>query len=133
MIDSTFNMTFASGQFYESVDGVQRICEVKDVVYVAAAATNDQQVIAAVSGKKIFVLSGTLGSAGAAGAATFKSATAGTNKHGWYFPANPGIVEMIPQAWGVFNTNSGEGLFVDNTSVALLVISLRYIEVTPQP
>lgn len=105
------------------------VCEPKDFVFVALGATNNQQVIAAVTGKKIFVLSGTLGSAGALGSALFKSATAGTNKHGWYFPANPGIVEMIPQAWGVFNTNAGEGLFVDNTSAALLVISLRYIEV----
>ena len=106
--------------------------EIKDSpVFTAIAATNNQQVIAAVAGRSLLILGGTLTPLGAAGVCTFKSATGGTLKHAYPVHAAPGEKELPIPPWGNFSTNSGEGLFVDNTSVANVVISLRYIEVVP--
>lgn len=117
------------------------VCIVKDVVFSAAGATNNQQVIAAIAAvagsspaKQIVVLHGTMRSAGALGAITFKSASGGTNLCAYEIPANTVAtpnVQIGPIQWGVFRTVAGQGLFVDNTSADVVTISLSYIEVVP--
>ena len=134
MIDTQYLQYFAAGIFYEMVDGVRKPCEVKDVLFSAAAATNNQSVIAAVTGKKIVVLHGTMRSANVQGTVSFKSASGGTNKKAYTIPvvtaATPNV-EILPVPWGAFRTNTGEGLFVDTTGADPITISLTYIEVTP--
>lgn len=134
MTQGTFNQTFVAGQFYEMVEGVPKPCEVKDVVFNAVAATDNQQVIAAVTGKRILVLGGSLVPvAGAGGAVVFKSATGGTNKKAFNVPAGPGYIEFPVPPWGNFNTNTGEGVFVNNQVAVVVVVSLRYVEYQPNP
>lgn len=110
------------------------VCEVKDVVFSALAATANQSVITAVASKKIVVLHGTIRSTNAQGTVSFKSASGGTNKKSYTIPvvtaATPNV-EILPVPWGAFRTNTGEGLFVDTTGADPIAISITYIEVTP--
>lgn len=121
------------GQMFYDKNGVR---EVKDAFKQATAATNNQEVVAAVSGKKIVVLSMVAHSLGAGERIVFKSASGGSNKRSYWVqdvtvctsscntqePFNPS---------GIFRTNTGEGLFVDNNSAAAVNISVEYIEFTP--
>lgn len=110
------------------------VCEVKDVLFSATGATNNQQIIAAVTGKKIVVLHGTMRSAGIQSAITFKSASGGTNKAAYEVPATTVAtpnVKIGGEVWGAFRTNTGEGLFCDNSAAVTVTISLTYIEITP--
>jgi hypothetical protein len=129
MINKMYTQYFMTGIFYEIINGEHSPCVVKDVYAALLAATANQSIVPAVTGKRIVVLSGTLASDTVASSITFKSASGGTNKHLFYLPANPSIIQIPPQPWGAFNTNSGEGLFAD-TGGAAQRVSLRYIEVT---
>lgn len=115
-------------------EDAQGVCSVTDVVFSAAGATNNQQVVAAVSGKVILVLSGNLRSTNAIGSLTFKSASGGTSKRAYQVPVNTVATPNIEIPWspfGAFRTNSGEGLFVDNSGADPITISLTYITYTP--
>ena len=108
------------------------VCPCKSVVITLAGATNNQLGITAVTGKSIFVLSGNLMSAGVDSFVTFKSASGGTNLYACQVPANtddPKNEKIPAQAWGAFHTESGQGLYVDNSGAATVTVSLRYIEV----
>lgn len=110
------------------------VCVPKTIVFTAAAATNDQSILAAITGTSFLVLSGNIRSGGATGAVTFKSASAGTNLYACQYPANtdnPKNEKLEPQPWGVFHTIISQGLFVDNSGVNIVTISLRYLEVIP--
>jgi hypothetical protein len=110
--------------------------EIKDAFLQATAATNNQSIVSAVTGKKIVVLSLAAHSLGAGERIVFKSASGGANKRSYWVqdvtvctsscntqePFNPS---------GIFRTNTGEGLFVDNNSAAAVNISIEYIEFTP--
>ena len=129
MINKMYQQYFMTGIFYEMINGTQTPCEVKDIFLSALAATNDQSLVAAVTGKRIVVLSGTISPSAAAGLISFKSAA--LVKHRYYLGANPDRVLIPPQPWGAFSTLTGEALLVDNTSANVVAISIRYIEVTP--
>lgn len=120
------------GFMFEQSSEKGGLCEVQDIVFSATGATNNQQVIPAITGKKIVVLHGTMRSTGAQTSISFKSASGGTNVCSYELPANTVTtpnVEITPKLWGAFRTNAGEGLYVDNSAV-LAAISLTYIEVT---
>ena len=123
---------------YEQNPAKGGICSIIDVVFSAAAATNNQQIIAgipAVAGvspaKAIMVISGNIRNVGAANQAiTFKSGNAGTNLRAYEIPSNavvnPNVYLPFDMA-GHFRTASGIGLFVDNPGAAIITISLTYI------
>lgn len=104
------------------------VCEVLDAFLASAAGTANQQIVAAVSGKKIIVLGGTLYSVGAAGVLLFKSASGGTIKHAYSVPLGPGTNYELPTPpWGNISTDSGQALVVDNQGAAVIAVSIRYI------
>lgn len=115
-------------------DSTRNVCEVKPGFLQALAATLNQQVIAAVSGKRIRILRGTVHSNGAAGSVVFYSSTGGAACYALYIPANTVATPNVPIEWspdGAFESITSGGIFVDNNSAATVNISLRYIEVTP--
>jgi hypothetical protein len=127
---TNFTRYWPAGVF-EDKDGV--VVPVKDVSVVLIAATANQAVIAAVSGKEIRILSGCIVSAGAVTSALFKSASGGTTKTAYIVPPNTaaavsGNVILEPNLFGWFRTTAGEGLFCDTGAVGVRV-SLNYIEV----
>lgn len=114
-------------------DSTRNVCEVKDAFLQATAATNNQSLIAAVTGKKIVVISLALHSLGAAGHIVFKSGNAGTNLRSYLAPVNTSASPMIQEPLnfaGIFRTASGIGLFLDNNSAAAVNVACSYIEVT---
>lgn len=92
---------------------------------VTPAVANNTGIVTGVTGKKIRVHGLVAQSAGASGSLLFKSASGGTT----IFPsmvmpantANPFVLEIKDS--GYFETNAGEGLFVDvaTTQIQLLV------------
>lgn len=125
-------ITYYPGKEFETAkDGV---CAIKDVMIVAAAATNNQLLAAAVAGKRITCLSLACRSAGVQTSLTFKSASGGANKFSVEVPVNtaatPNVI-LEPKQIGWFRSNTGEGIYVDNPVAVLCVISMSYIEWTP--
>jgi hypothetical protein len=117
-------------------EDAQGVCGIIDIVFSANGATNNQQVVAAVSGKIILVLSGNLRSSNAAASQqlTFKSASGGTNKRSYQVPASIAATPNVEIPWspfGAFRTAVGEGLFCDNAGADPITISLTYIPYTP--
>lgn len=109
-------------------------CELKDKVFFAAGATNNQAVITAVSGKRLYIVSMNIYTSGIATDVVFKSASGGTNKYACQIPANTVATPNFtlgfkPDGW--FNTETGEGLYVDVIAAVQTNISVRYIEYTP--
>jgi hypothetical protein len=88
----------------------------------------------AVAGKRILVVGGFAYSNGAFTQLTFKSASGGTNLRSYAVPANTVAtpnVQLCPNGlFDGFETNTGEGLYVDNSAVIAL-ISLVYLTYTP--
>lgn len=117
---------------FEQIPSKGGVCEVKEAVVNLTAATSNQLVIAAVTGKKLFILHGTMNSGAAAGSVTFKSASGGASKKRYYIPAStavPSNVEIPAILWGNFRTNSGQGLYADTTGADTIYVSITYIEV----
>lgn len=100
---------------------------INDALAVLAAATANQQVVAAVTGKKIRVLSILLES-GLGTTAYFKSGSGGGGL--FYFNAAAGANEFYsaPEI-GLCETAAGVGLFCD-TGTNGATVSLRYITFT---
>jgi len=120
-------------EIYEQRSDQGGICTPKNVAVTLTGATNNQTVIAAVTGKKILVLSGNICSLNAAGLVSFKDGSGGTVFSRYYVPANTVATPNVPMNWlpdGLFQTTAATGVFADNTSADQIVVSLRYIEVT---
>lgn len=106
---------------------------VKTAYVSLTAATNNQLMVTAVSGKKILVLSGHLTSLGAQSDVAFLSASGGAVRKYLTIPANTVAtpnVELVYNPVGWVATNSGEGLYMNCGAVAVNA-DVRYIEVTP--
>jgi len=123
---------------FEMIDPT-RIFEVNGQVCLLSCATsvptvaNNQTVVAAVSGKRIRGMGLTAQSnvdAAIAGIA-LKSASGGSIIYQFYAPPRLSSPEHLPiAACGYFETNTGEGLYVDvSTNVAIL--NVFYIIYTP--
>ena len=110
------------------------VCQVKTVAVTLLAATANQTVIAAVTGKSIVVLEGNLYSQGVAASIGFLDGSGGTVLKRYYLPANTLAqpnVQMPPTVWGLLKTTSGTGLFASTAGAAAVDVSLTYIEVVP--
>lgn len=107
------------------------VCIVKDRVLAAVAATNNQLVVTAVSGKALMVIGGIFYSAGIATTLLFKSASGGASRYNVQVPVNtaatPNVFLPFNEA-GYFRTVVGEGIYVDNTAAVVANISINYIE-----
>ena len=107
---------------------------IKNVYNGNVAVANNTQLVAGVTGKRIMVVGGFAYSNGAFTQLTFKSATGGTNKRGLAVPANTVAQPNVPLCpngiLDMFETETGQGLFVDNSAVIAL-ISINYIEYIP--
>lgn len=101
--------------------------------YLSAAVANDQQIVAAVTGKRIRVMGMVLGSSAASSSVLFQSGAAGvqltTLLNAPAIATLPPFVLPITDS-GYFETTTGEGLFCDVT-IAITYINVFYIEYTP--
>lgn len=119
---------------YQQPESKGGVCEVKHAFVVLTAATANQTVIAAVTGKKIVVLEGTIvNTSTTTTALTFKNGA--TNMRGYVIPANNiGADPNVPiytSEYGCMRTSSGTALLADTAAGTSLWVSLSYIEVTP--
>jgi hypothetical protein len=118
---------------YEQRSDKGGVCVVKDVYITLLAGTANQSIIAAVTGKGIMVLSGSIRSTNAAGTITFLDGSGGARLCSKYLPALAGNVDpnvqLPPQWWGNMRTTSGTGLFATTTGADTVIVSLNYIEV----
>ncbi len=119
---------FFPPQIFRDKDGP---CPIYTAVFAAVPSIGNL-LAAAVAGKCVRVVSGQHGASGAAaGYLTFTSATPGTAKNITNNPPNtiaPVILEFNPGGW--FDTNVGEGLYVD-VGTAGAYGQVRYIYFTP--
>lgn len=132
MQNNTYNEFFARGQFYDMVDGKKTLCQVKEKVVTLTAATANQTVVPAVTGKSIVVLEGNIYSQGVAASIAFLDGSGGTVIKRYYVPANTLAepnVQMPPARWGLLRTSSGVGLFASTAGGAAVELSISYIEV----
>jgi hypothetical protein len=106
---------------------------IKTVVINGIAVAANQTIVAAVANKRILVVGGVIYSNGAFTQVTFKSASGGTALRSYAIPANtvatPNVF-IVPSILESFETNTGEGLFADNSAV-IAICSIDYIEYTP--
>lgn len=130
MIVSNFNMNFVAGQFYESIDGVQRPCEVKQVYATFPIAAN-QAIIALVTGKKIRVISGWISSHTAALSQSFFLSNGVQITANLDVPANTQR-EFVPNEFGHFESTVSQNLAI-TVATAPCQLFLRYIEYQPAP
>jgi len=109
------------------------VCVVKDIDITLLAGTANQQILAAVTGKSIVILSGSIHSTGGVGTLTFLNGSGGTRLYSKYLPAVTGNrdpnVQLLPRWWGIMRTTNGTGLFVTTTGADPIIVSLNYIEV----
>lgn len=126
-------MAICPRKYYENkrANGGDEINTVKSV-NISLSVANNQQVIAAVTGKRIRVISYKIQSANtAASAYAFKDGSAGTVLDGGYGPSNSGLPLMMPPFdAGYFETSTGVGLFADIVTHTTSV-QVYYIEYTP--
>jgi hypothetical protein len=109
------------------------VCELKEKVVTLTAATANQTVVAAVTGKSIVVLEGNLYSEGTAATVNFLNGSGGSGLKKYYIPANtlaePNV--QLPRVeWGLMRTTAGTGLFATTSGGAAVVVSITYIEVS---
>ena len=117
---------------FEQNEAKGGVCEVKEKVVTLTAATANQTVVAAVTGKSIVVLEGNLYSQGVAASVAFLDGSGGTVKKRYYIPANtlaePNV--QLPRVeWGLMRTTAGTGLFASTAGGAAVECSITYIEV----
>ena len=109
-------------------------CVVKYTSPSLGAGSNNNAVVAAVSGKRITVINGNLCSVGAAGFISWKSASGGAALRTHSVPVNTAATPNVQLPFdpaGHMTTIVGEGLYADNSSAAIVVTSIAYIEWTP--
>lgn len=120
---------FLSGIFRDK-DGQ---CEIKSVVFNGVASTANQIAIAAVTGKRIRVISGNMFSAGIA-SDVYIASPSGTAVGGAQIPANTVAtpnVELEFNPAGHYESAVGEALRVSVAAAVIVVFFFRYIEYTP--
>jgi len=105
-------------------------CEIKNTLAAVSAGATNAQVLAAVTGKRLRVLSITV-NAGTA-ASILLSLKNGSGGAGLLYLRDPSTstgaqIHLAPSEIGHADTGEGVGLFAD-TAGADLVISVRYIE-----
>ena len=102
--------------------------------FITAGVASDQQIIAAISGQRIRVMGWTANAIGATvGTYLFKSASTGTARTAAITSPSTALAlqQLFPiTASGYFETNTGEGLFVD-VATAAVNITVFYISYTP--
>lgn len=102
--------------------------------YLIGAVANNQQIVAAVTGKRIRVMGWMIQSSGAApGAINFKSANGGTQLTAALSmpPNGAGVIDHLPITdTGYFETLTGEGLFCDIATTTMSV-NIFYTTYTP--
>lgn len=121
------------GKSYQDSAGVSPIY---DVVFPAAAATINQQIVAATAGLVIMVISGNLKSASAVNNAPidFTSNAAGQLLRAYHIPNNAVATPNVNLEYnpvGIFRTLPGQGLFVNTYGPDAIIISLSYIIYVP--
>lgn len=126
--------TYNPNVIFEQTETKGGTCTIEQVQFDLLAATNNQEVISATALKNIRVISANHVSAGIASDLVYKSATGGTRKYVLRVPINtsssPNVT--LPEAMtGHFETETGQGLFVDNVGAVVVSISLRYIKYAP--
>lgn len=108
-------------------------CPIKTAQVNAIAVATNQQIVAAVTGKKIRVVGGTMYSNGAASAVNFIDGSGGAGLKALFVPANtvshPNVL-IAPEINEQFETSAGVGLFANNSAV-LVICTVNYIEYTP--
>lgn len=93
-----------------------------------ASSSGDNQVVAAVTGKKIRVISARLYCDDAAVDAVFRSATTPIDGTA-YATLNSGYTEVCK--YGLFETNAGEALNLNLSAAEEISYRITYFEVTP--
>lgn len=120
------------GRFFEEAGGI--IAEVSFFKSVVAGTTGSV-LVSAVTGKKIRVLSLNLVAVSTASTALITSATPGAYKFGAVVPANtvatPNQFFTADPKVGLFETDSGEGLYLDTGAGGAVWCSIHYIIFTP--
>ena len=110
------------------------VCPIISVVFPSVTVTTNNLLITAVTGKRVLVVGGSAYSNGAFTQLTFRSASGGTAKRSVAIPANtvaaPNIFLCPNGLNDSFETNTGEGLYVDNSAV-IAILSLNYLVYTP--
>jgi hypothetical protein len=104
---------------------------VKNVFLAATASTNNQTVIAAVSGKSFLVLSMVAHSVGVAGRILFNTPL---NLKSYAIPSATGVQPNVIDPYsptGIMIVPVGAALLVDNLVADQVNISISYIEFTP--
>lgn len=130
MDSNYFKQHFINGQYFNKGPAGPKACEIKHIFVALTAATANQTVIAAVTGKEIHVLEGNLAAVGAAGAITLKNNT--TNIKGYNVPANTSATPNVPilgYEYPVMKTGTGLALMADTAGGSVIWVSLTYIEV----
>lgn len=113
-------------EVYRDKDGACPVLTFNNTLVVAAGTS----LVSLTTGKRIRVISGVIGSAGAVGTIVFKS-SGGTSKLTMSTPANtvaPVVLEENRSGW--FESETGEGLTADIGTTAAFV-NFRYIVYTP--
>lgn len=126
-------MHFASGHYYDSVDGNKRPVEIQTVIFNGLAVAANTLAVTAVSGKRIRVVGGTVYSNGATSNLVFISASGGAVKRLICVPANTVATPNVPlvlHETDFTETNTGEGLYLTNSAV-ILILTINYIVYTP--
>ena len=122
-------LTIAPNKFFEfAKDGV---CEVS-TLYTSSAVSANNLLVAAVTGKKVKVVSLTAQTDNAArGVLKFLSASGGTLLWGGFMPTNAqDPYKLDPNILGWFETKTGEGLY-STIELQPVFYSIQYIVYTP--
>lgn len=126
-------MAICPRKYYENkrANGGDEINTVKSV-NISLSVANNQQVIAAVTGKRIRVIAYKIQSAtSSVGAYGLKDGSGGPSLDGGYTPSQNGLpLIMIPFDAGYFETSTGVGLFADIVGHSAS-LQVYYIEYTP--
>ena len=110
------------------------VCTV-DTACPILSVSNNQTVVAAVTGKKIRVMGllATVGSGAGQAGVTLKNGSGGATRMAFVLPASTvGPIHLPLVNSGYFDTDTGVGLFVD-IATSVVNLNLFYITYTPTP
>lgn len=110
------------------------VCPITYGCNTALPVANNNLAVAAVTGKRILVIGGSVYSNGAFTQLTFRSESGGSALKSYAIPANTVAtpnVNLCPNGlFDGFETATGIGLYVDNSAV-IAIMSLSFITYTP--
>lgn len=125
----------ATNVYSERISTAEQNCTIKQKVVQLTAATNNQQIVAAVTAKKIRVLRVVLHALSAAAERVVFHDAAGANLASYWVPATGVAAELnvIDHApiEGLWDGATATELQADNNSAAIINCTVRYIEFTP--